>query len=145
FWNLQGKREKKIHLSRTYSYHGVTMGAASLSGLTPMHPQWDLPLDGFAKVPAPYWYGAKEAGYGDIGPDEFGIKIARESEDIIHAIGGERIAFFSAEPIQGAGGLIIPPATYWPHMSRICKQYDILLHMDEVVSGFGRAGAWFGS
>ena len=109
YWNLKGRPEKKIHLSRTLSYHGVTMAAASLSGLTPMHPQWDLPFPGFAKVPAPYWYGAKAAGYGDIGPDEFGIAIAREMEKIIREIGPERIASFSAEPVQGAGGLIVPP------------------------------------
>jgi len=113
--------------------------------LTPMHPQWDLPLAGFAKVPAPYWYGAKAAGYGDIGEDAFGVRVAREAETIIREIGPERIASFSAEPVQGAGGLIIPPATYWPEMSRICRQYDILLHADEVVTGFGRTGEWFGS
>ncbi len=87
YWNLKGRPEKKIHLSRELSYHGVTMAAASLSGLTPMHPQWDLPLPGFAKVPTPYWYGAKEAGYGDIGEDEFGIRVARETEAIIREIG----------------------------------------------------------
>jgi putrescine aminotransferase len=145
YWNLKGKPEKKIHLSRELSYHGVTMATASLSGLTPMHPQWDLPFPGFAKAPAPYWYGAKAAGHGDIGEDEFGVLIARESEKIIQKIGPERIASFSAEPVQGAGGLIIPPRTYWPEMSRILKQCDILLHADEVVSGFGRTGEWFGS
>jgi putrescine aminotransferase len=144
YWNLKGKREKKIHLSRAFSYHGVTMAAASLSGLTPMHPQWDLPLPGFEKVPAPYWYGAKEAGHGDISPEDFGRLVARETEKIIRAIGAERIASFSAEPVQGAGGLIIPPATYWPEIAKLCKKYDILLHTDEVVSGFGRIGAWFG-
>jgi putrescine---pyruvate transaminase len=145
YWNLKGRKEKKIHLSRALSYHGVTMGAASLSGITPMHPQWDLPLPGFAKVPAPYWYGAKEAGHGDISPEEFGIKIARETEKIIRDIGPERIASFSAEPVQGAGGLILPPSTYWPEIARLCRKYDILLHTDEVVTGFGRMGDWFGS
>jgi putrescine---pyruvate transaminase len=145
YWNLKGRPDKKIHLSRTLSYHGVTMAAASLSGLTPMHPQWDLPFPGFAKVPAPYWYGAKAAGYGDIGPDEFGILMAREMEKTIREIGPERIASFSAEPVQGAGGLIVPPSTYWPEVSRICRQYDILLHADEVITGFGRTGEWFGS
>jgi putrescine---pyruvate transaminase len=145
YWNLKGRPEKKIHLSRALSYHGVTMASASLSGLTPMHPQWDLPLPGFAKVPTPYWYGAKQAGYGDIGEDEFGVRIAQESEAIIREIGPARIASFSAEPLQGAGGLIIPPRTYWPEMSRICRKHDILLHTDEVVTGFGRTGEWFGS
>jgi len=145
YWNLKGRPEKKIHLSRALSYHGVTMASASLSGLTPMHPQWDLPLPGFAKAPAPYWYGAKAAGYGDIGEDEFGVRIAQETEAIIREIGPDRIASFSAEPVQGAGGLIIPPATYWPEMTRICRRHDILLHADEVVSGFGRTGEWFAS
>ncbi len=145
YWNLKGRPEKKIHVSRQLSYHGVTMAAASLSGLTPMHPQWDLPFPGFAKVPTPYWYGAKAAGYGDIGEDEFGIEIARETEKAIREIGPERIASFSIEPVQGAGGLIIAPKTYWPEIARICRQYDILLHADEVVTGFGRTGEWFGS
>jgi len=145
YWNLKGRPEKKIHLSRALSYHGVTMATASLSGLTPMHPQWDLPLPGFAKAPAPYWYGAKAAGYGDIGEDEFGVRIAQETEAVIREIGPGRIASFSAEPVQGAGGLIIPPKTYWPEMSRICRKHDILLHADEVVTGFGRTGEWFGS
>ena len=145
YWNLQGRAEKKIHLSREYSYHGVTMAAASLSGLSPMHPQWDLPLPGFAKVPTPYWYGAKAAGYGDIAPEEFGLLIAKKLEEKILEIGADRIASFSAEPVQGAGGLIIPPARYWPEIVRICRKYDVLLHADEVVTGFGRLGEWFGA
>ena len=145
YWNLKGRPDKKIHLSREYAYHGVTMAAASLSGLTPMHPQWDLPLPGFAKVPAPYWFGAKAAGYGDIDPEEFGLLIARKLEEAILEIGADRVASFSAEPIQGAGGLIFPPATYWPEVQRICRKYDVLLHLDEVITGFGRTGEWFGA
>ena len=145
YWNLKGRPEKKIHLSRQLSYHGVTMAAASLSGLTPMHPQFDLPFPGFEKVPAPYWYGAKNAGYGDIDADEFGFVVAREMEEKIKQIGPDRIASFSAEPVQGAGGLIVPPRTYWPEVMRICRQYDILFHADEVITGFGRTGEWFGS
>ncbi len=145
YWNLSGRPEKKLHLSRDYAYHGVTMAAASLSGLTPMHPQWDLPLAGFEKVPAPYWFGARAAGYGELGPDEFGIVIARKLEEKILALGPDRVASFSAEPVQGAGGLIFPPATYWPEVQRICRKYDVLLHLDEVITGFGRTGAWFGA
>lgn len=144
FWNRSGKPEKKIHLSRDYSYHGVTMAAASLSGLTPMHPQWDLPLPGFAKVPAPYWFGAQAAGYGDIGAEEFGLVMAGRLEAKIRELGPNRVASFSAEPVQGAGGLIFPPATYWPEVQRICRLYDVLLHIDEVITGFGRMGEWFG-
>jgi putrescine aminotransferase len=145
FWNRQGRTDKKIHLSRDYSYHGVTFAAASLSGLTPMHPQWDLPLEGFEKVPAPYWYGAKEAGFGEIDPDEFGLLIARKLEDKILEIGADRVASFSAEPVQGAGGVIFPPATYWHEVQRICAKHDVLLHLDEVITGFGRTGEWFGA
>lgn len=144
YWNLKGRPEKKIHLSRALSYHGVTMAAASLSGLTPLHPQFDLPLPGFEKVPAPYWYGAKVSGYGEIDPEEFGALVAREMEKRILEIGPDRIASFSAEPVQGAGGLIVPPKNYWPEVMRICRKYDILFHADEVITGFGRTGEWFG-
>jgi 4-aminobutyrate--pyruvate transaminase len=122
----------------------VTFGAASLSGLTPMHPQWDLPLAGFEKVPAPYWFGAKEAGYGDIAPAEFGLLIAKKLEEKIQELGADSVASFSAEPVQGAGGVIFPPSTYWHEVQRICAKYDVLLHLDEVITGFGRTGEWFG-
>jgi len=145
YWNLKGKPEKKIHLSRDMAYHGVTMAAASLSGLTPMHPQFDLPLAGFQKVPAPYWYGAKAAGYGDIAPEEFGALIAQKLEERILEIGPDRVASFSGEPVQGAGGLLFPPESYWPAVQKICAKYDVLLHADEVITGFGRIGEWFGS
>lgn len=102
-------------------------------------------MPGFAKVPTPYWYGAKAAGYGDIGADEFGLLIAKKLEEKILELGADRVASFSAEPVQGAGGLIIPPATYWPEVQRICRKYDVLLHLDEVVTGFGRLGEWFGA
>lgn len=145
FWNLQGKTKKKIHLSRELAYHGVTMAAASLSGLTPMHPQWDLPLAGFEKVPTVYWYGAKAAGHGDIDPNAFGELIAGKLEEKILELGADNVASFSAEPIHGAGGLIFPPETYWPAIQKICRKYDVLLHVDEVITGFARTGAWFGS
>ena len=145
FWNREGRLEKKLHLSRDYSYHGVTFAAASLSGLTPMHPQWDLPLPGFEKVPTPYWYGAKEAGYGNIDADAFGLLIANKLEEKILELGADNVASFSAEPVQGAGGVIFPPATYWHEVQRICAKYEILLHLDEVVTGFGRTGEWFGA
>jgi putrescine aminotransferase len=145
FWNLADKPDKKIHLSRDYAYHGVTMAAASLSGLTPMHPQWDLPLDGFEKVPTPYWYGARAGGHGDVGPEEFGVLMAQALEKKILELGADRVASFSAEPVQGAGGVIFPPATYWPEVVKICRKHDVLLHLDEVITGFGRTGDWFGA
>jgi putrescine---pyruvate transaminase len=141
YWNLQGKKQKKIHISREYAYHGVTMAAASLSGLTPMHPQWDLPLPGFEKVPTVYWYG-----FGaDQDPDAYGLAVARKLEEKILELGPDRVASFSAEPVHGAGGLMFPPDSYWPEIQRICRKYDVLLHIDEVITGFGRLGQWFGS
>ena len=145
YWNLRGKPNKKIHLSRAFSYHGVTMASASLSGLTPMHAQFDLPLPGFAKVPAPYWFGAKAAGYGDIGAEAFGQIIAQKLEETILELGADNVASFSAEPAQGAGGMIFPPPGYWDAVQRICAKHDVLLHLDEVITGFGRLGAWFGA
>ncbi len=145
YWNLRGKPAKKIHLSREMAYHGVTMAAASLSGLTPMHPQFDLPLPGFEKVPTIYWYGAKSAGFGDVGPDEFGSMMAERLEARIPELGPDNVASFSCEPVHGAGGVIFPPATYFPAVQAICRKYDVLLHLDEVITGFGRTGAWFGA
>lgn len=145
YWNLKGKPQKKIHLSRELAYHGVTMAAASLSGLTPMHPQFDLPLPGFEKVPTIYWYGAKAAGMGDITPEELGLYAAKKLEEKILEIGPDRVASFSSEPVHGAGGLIFPPATYFPEVQKICRKYDVLLHLDEVITGFGRTGNWFGA
>ena len=141
YWNLQGRPHKKIHLSREYSYHGVTMAAASLSGLTPMHTQWDLPLPGFEKVPTVYWYGFG----GNQDPNEYGLAVARKLEEKILELGPDRVASFSAEPIHGAGGLMFPPDSYWPEVQRICRKYDVLLHLDEVITGFGRTGKWFGA
>ena len=141
YWNLQGKPQKKIHISREYAYHGVTMAAASLSGLTPMHPQFDLPLAGFEKVPTVYWYGLGEGK----DPNAYGLEVARKLEEKILELGPDRVASFSAEPIHGAGGLMFPPDSYWPEIQRICRKYDVLLHIDEVITGFGRTGEWFGS
>ena len=141
FWNLEGKPDKKIFIARKKAYHGVTMAAASLSGLTSMHPQADLPLPGFVHVECPDWY----AEGGDMTPEEYGLKTAKSLEDKILELGAENVAAFVAEPVQGAGGLIIPPKGYWEEIQRICRKYDILLHVDEVICGFGRTGQWFGS
>jgi putrescine aminotransferase len=141
YWNLQGQPRRKIIISRRYAYHGVTLAAASLSGLAPMHSQADLPLPGFQHVMAPYTY--QDAG--EMSAEAFGLHAARDLERRIESLGPERVAAFIGEPVQGAGGVIIPPATYWPEIQRICRKYDILLVADEVITGFGRTGAWFGS
>ncbi|MBI1260277.1 MAG: aminotransferase class III-fold pyridoxal phosphate-dependent enzyme [Rhizobiales bacterium] len=141
FWNLQGKPDKKIIIARNKAYHGVTLGAASLSGLTSMHPQADLPLPGFVHIACPYWYGEG----GDMTPEAFGLKTAKALEEKILELGADNVAAFVAEPIQGAGGLIFPPKGYWAEIQAICKKYDVLLHLDEVICGFGRTGNWFGA
>ena len=141
YWNLLGKPDKKTIISRDYAYHGVTMAAASLSGLAPMHGPFDLPLPGFVHTAAPYWY--KHGGATT--PEEFGLATARLLETKIKELGAETVAAFIGEPIMGAGGLIVPPDNYWPEIQRICREYDILLIADEVICGFGRTGHWFGS
>ena len=141
FWNLQGRPRKKTIISRNYAYHGVTLATASLSGLAPMHPQSDLPLPGFEHVPAPYWY----AEGGARTPEEHGRFVAQALERRIQELGPETVGAFIGEPIQGAGGVIIPPPGYWAEVQRICREYDLLLIADEVITGFGRTGHWWGS
>jgi len=136
-----GQPEKQHFISRTYAYHGSTMASASLGGMTAMQEGFGLPLPGFHHVTPPYWY---DFG-GDLTPEAFGRAAAKEIEDKILEIGPEKVAAFVGEPIQGAGGVIVPPASYWPEVQRICRKYDVLLVADEVICGFGRTGAWFGS
>lgn len=141
YWDLQGKPEKQVIISRDNAYHGSTMAGASLGGMKPMHEQGGLPIPGIEHIAQPYWY---EEG-GDLSEDEFGLKAAQALEEKILQLGVDKIAAFIAEPVQGAGGVIVPPKTYWPEISRICKAYGILLVADEVICGFGRTGEWFGS
>jgi len=141
YWNVMGKTSKKTFISREHAYHGSTMAAASLGGMEGMHRQADLPLPGFTHVMPPYWYV-----YGkDMTPDEFGLAAAKAVEDKILELGADNVAAFIGEPIQGAGAVLVPPATYWPEVQRICRKHDVLLIADEVICGFGRTGNWFGS
>ncbi|HUM08977.1 MAG TPA: aspartate aminotransferase family protein [Acidocella sp.] len=140
YWQTLGKPEKKIIIGREYGYHGSTTLGASAGGMEDMHRQaGDMP--NFVHVLPPYWYGKG----GQMSPEEFGIYAARQVEAKIHELGAENVAAFIGEPIQGAGGVIIPPETYWPEINRICKENDILLIADEVICGFGRTGKMFGS
>jgi putrescine aminotransferase len=141
YWSLRDKPSKDIVISRVNGYHGSTMAGASLGGMKPMHSQGGMPIPGIVHIPQPYWFGEG----GDLSPDEFGLLAARELEKKIDELGENRVAAFIAEPIQGAGGVIIPPKTYWPEINRICAERDILLISDEVICGFGRTGKWFGS
>lgn len=141
FWDLEGKPSKKTFISRENAYHGSTVVGASLGGMGYMHEQGDLPIAGVEHVAQPYFF--KEGG--ELTQEEFGIKAAQSLEAKIIELGEENIAAFIAEPFQGAGGVIIPPTSYWPEIKRILAKYDILLVVDEVISGFGRTGEWFAS
>ena len=141
YWAAQGKPEKTVIIARTNGYHGSSMGSASLGGMAPMHAQGGLPIADIVHIGEPNWY----AQGGDMDPGEFGLMRARELEAKIAELGENRVAAFIAEPIQGAGGVIIPPETYWPEIQRICDEHEILLIADEVICGFGRTGNWFGS
>ena len=140
YFDLLGKPGKKLIISRKNSYHGSTIAAASLGGMSGMHKQ-ARGLDYVHHINQPHWF---EEG-GDLDPDAFGIEVARELETMIDKLGEDKVAAFIAEPVQGAGGVIIPPDTYWPEIQRICNERDILLIADEVICGFGRTGQWFGS
>jgi len=139
YWQLLGQPEKQIILSRKNAYHGSTVAAASLGGMSGMHEQGGLPIPNIHHISQPYWF---EEG-GDNDPDAFGLEVAQELEHAINHYGVDNIAGFIAEPIQGAGGVIIPPESYWPAIQNIIDEHKILLIVDEVITGFGRLGQWF--
>jgi putrescine aminotransferase len=141
YWAEKGQPNRDVIISRWNAYHGSTIGGASLGGMKGMHGQGSLPIPGVAFIDQPHWW----AEGGDKNPEEFGLERAQQLEAKIKEIGPDKVAAFIAEPIQGAGGVIVPPETYWPEIQRICKVYDILLIADEVICGFGRTGNWFGS
>ncbi|MGH8249364.1 MAG: aspartate aminotransferase family protein [Steroidobacteraceae bacterium] len=140
YWDILGQPKRSVVISRMNAYHGSTIGAASLGGMAAMHAQGGLPIPDIVHIEQPYWY---ENGI-DLGPEEFGLRAARRLGEKIEELGPERVAAFIGEPIQGAGGVIIPPDSYWPEIQRICREFGILLIADEVICGFGRTGRWFG-
>ncbi len=140
YWQLRGEPERNVGIGRRNGYHGSTVAAASIGGMTAMHEQGGLPIPGISHIGQPYWF---ERG-GELSPAEFGLRAARELAERIEEIGPRRVAAFVGEPVQGAGGVVIPPDTYWPEIQRICDHYGILLVSDEVICGFGRTGQWFG-
>jgi putrescine aminotransferase len=141
YWDLMGQPGRHTIISRHNAYHGSTVAAASLGGMKAMHKQSGLPIPGIVHVDQPYWFGSDQR----LSPDEFGLAAARTIEDKIKEIGPDKVAAFIGEPIQGAGGVIVPPDSYWPEVQRICDEYGILLISDEVITGFGRLGEWFGA
>jgi putrescine aminotransferase len=140
YWTLAGQPQRQIFISRWNAYHGSTVAGASLGGMKPMHAQGGLPIPGIEHVMQPYSFGL---GFGE-DPEKFAARAADAVEERILAVGPERVAAFIGEPVQGAGGVVIPPPGYWPRVAAILKKYGILFVSDEVICGFGRLGRWFG-
>jgi putrescine---pyruvate transaminase len=141
YWDLLGQPQRKVIIGRHNGYHGSTMAGASLGGMSGMHAQGDLPIPNITHIGQPYFY---EEGLPGESAAEFGVRAASRLEDKILEIGADKVAAFIAEPVQGAGGVIIPPDSYWPEVQRIVDKYGVLLISDEVICAFGRLGHWFG-
>ncbi|PLP60574.1 aspartate aminotransferase family protein [Mesorhizobium loti] len=140
FWTLEGKPEKNRIISRKNAYHGSTVAGTSLGGMEGMHSQLGGPVPNIVHVMMPYAYELALPGESD---HDFGLRAAKAVEDAIIEAGAENVAAFIGEPIMGAGGVKIPPASYWPEVQRICRKHDVLLMLDEVITGYGRTGEWF--
>jgi len=140
YWDLLDQPERKLIIGRKNAYHGSTVAGASLGGMAPMHKQGGN-LGNIDHIDQPYWFGSDRS----MSPDEFGVQAAGALQRKIEEVGADKVAAFVGEPIQGAGGVIIPPETYWPEIQRICDEHGILLITDEVICGFGRLGEWFGA
>ncbi|UYO73321.1 aspartate aminotransferase family protein [Halomonas qinghailakensis] len=141
YWAIKGKPEKQWVISRENGYHGSTVAGMSLGGMAPMHDQGGPCVPGITHICQPYWFGEGR----DMSQESFGKQCAQALEEQILALGEDKVAAFIAEPVQGAGGAIIPPDSYWPAVKEVLAKYDILLIADEVICGFGRLGEWFGS
>ncbi|SMC03972.1 Adenosylmethionine-8-amino-7-oxononanoate aminotransferase [Sulfobacillus thermosulfidooxidans DSM 9293] len=141
YWKLMGKPGKTKLIGRQYAYHGVTMGALSVAGITPNRRLFEPLLADARHAPAPY----RNHCTFHPGDSQCTMACARELERIIQFEGPDTVAAFIAEPVQAAGGVIFPPADYLAQVRSICQQYDVLFIADEVVTGFGRLGEWSGS
>jgi L-2,4-diaminobutyrate transaminase len=139
---LRGKPEKRKILSRQRAYHGITVAATSATGLPVTHARYGLPLPEFRHLRAPYPYREAEPGQSD---DAFVDQLAGELTALIEAEGADTIAAFIAEPVMGAGGVLVPPPGYFKAIQQVLRQHDILFIADEVICGFGRLGESFGS
>jgi len=141
YWQVKGEHSRTIIISRHNAYHGSTVAGVSMGGMKSMHEQGFpapgvLPMPGIEHVRQPYWYNEGR----DMTPEDFGTACAQAIEGKILEVGPENVAAFIGEPVQGAGGVIIPPANYWPQVEAICRKYGILLVCDEVICGLaGRA------
>jgi adenosylmethionine-8-amino-7-oxononanoate aminotransferase len=139
YWKLKGKPDKTKVISRQWGYHGVTLAAMSATGISSYWPMFEPRVPGFIQIPSPYPYRYQAP------PDESqGVAAANELEEAILREGQDTVAMFIAEPVQGAGGVIVPQDDYFPRIREICHKYDVLLVSDEVITGFGRTGTMFG-
>jgi 4-aminobutyrate--pyruvate transaminase len=140
--NALGRPAKKKIISRVKAYHGVTIASASLTGLTANHADFDLPIANILHTACPHHYRFAEAGESE---EAFATRLAAELDEMIQREGPETVAAFIAEPVMGAGGVIVPPRTYFPKIQAVLERYDVLMIADEVICGFGRLGTLFGS
>jgi 4-aminobutyrate---pyruvate transaminase len=140
--NARGKPEKKKIISRVRGYHGVTIATASLTGLPWVHTDFDLPIKGILHTSCPHHYRFGHVGESEA---EFATRMAQDLEELIVREGPETVAAFIAEPVMGAGGVILPPETYFEKIASILDKYDVRFIVDEVICGFGRTGNWFGT
>lgn len=140
YWELKGEPDRQIIISRWNAYHGSTVAGVSLGGMKAMHATPGLPIGGIEHVRQPYWFNEGR----DMSEEDFGTACAQAIEERILAVGPHNVAAFIGEPVQGAGGVIIPPANYWSQVEAICRKYGILLICDEVITGFGRTGKMWG-
>lgn len=140
YWALEGKPEKNIVISRRDAYHGSTVAGVSLGGMKHMHGQLGGAVPNIVHVMPPYAFENAEPGESD---EAFGMRAAKAVEDAILEAGPENVAAFIGEPVMGAGGVKIAPGNYWTEIQRICRKYDVLLMLDEVITGYGRTGEWF--
>jgi 4-aminobutyrate---pyruvate transaminase len=139
--NALGRPQKKKIVSRMKAYHGVTIAAASLTGLPANHRDFDLPLPGFLHTACPQHYRFAEAGESE---EQFATRLADELDALIVKEGPDTVAAFIAEPVMGAGGVIVPPKTYFEKIMKVCARHDVFMISDEVICGFGRLGTAFG-
>ncbi|MBC7234913.1 MAG: aspartate aminotransferase family protein [Chloroflexi bacterium] len=139
YWKARGKPDKVKVISRYYAYHGVTLATMSATGMPAYWPMFEPRVPGFVHIDPPYSYYFNKAKPGET----VGQAAARLLEEAILREGPDTVAAFIAEPVQGAGGVIVPPDDYFPQVREICSRYDVLLIADEVITGFGRTGEWF--
>jgi 4-aminobutyrate--pyruvate transaminase len=140
--NALGRHLKKKIIARQRGYHGVTVATASLTGLAGNHRDFDLPLPQMKHVACPHHYRYANPGETE---EDYATRLANELEALIVQEGPDTVAAFIGEPLMGAGGVIVPPRTYWQKVQAVCRKYDILVIADEVITGFGRLGTLFGS